>query len=285
MEAWSAVTLPGGWWSEDVLHRSARVRPLTGCDEEALLARRDATLPERTSALIAHCVEGLGGIEAITEEHAAQLAVGDREALVLALRRATLGDRLQCVAHCPACAEAMDLDLAISDLLVVPDTAPAPVYDETIRTADGDWRIRFRLPVGADQIATARACAEEPARGVRELLARCVQEAIAPGGAAADAAALPAPVVEALGTRMAALDPQAEITLDFACPACGTPGSVVLDAAELFFRELDAHGQDLYREVHRLALHYHWSERDILALPNGKRRRYLALLADALGDA
>jgi hypothetical protein len=28
-----------------------------------------------------------------------------------------------------------------------------------------------------------------------------------------------------------------------------------------------------------LALHYHWSETDILALPAGKRRRYLGLLA------
>ena len=285
MKAWSPVALPCGWWSGNVLHRTAFVRALTGRDEEALLERRGATLPERTSALIAHCVGRLGSIEPVTEQHAGELAVGDREALVLALRRATLGDRLQCVVDCPACAEAMDLDLAISDVLVAPGAAPAPVYDETIPDANGDWRIRFRLPAGADQIAAARACAEEPAGGVGELLARCVQEAFGPGGAAADPAALPAPVVGALGARMAALDPQAEIALDFACPACGTPGAVVLDAAELFFRELDARGQDLYRDVHRLALHYHWSERDILALPNGKRRRYLALLADALGDA
>lgn len=38
----------------------------------------------------------------------------------------------------------------------------------------------------------------------------------------------------------------------------------------------------LLTEVHALALHYHWSERDILALPRARRRRYLALLADAL---
>ena len=162
------------------------------------------------------------------------------------------------------------------------------LYENRIPDAEGE--LREHLKRHPTDVLAIRMLAEVAARigrthDAETLLARCVQEAIAPGGAAADAAALPAPVVEALGTRMAALDPQAEITLDFACPACGTPGSVVLDAAELFFRELDAHGQDLYREVHRLALHYHWSERDILALPNGKRRRYLALLADALGDA
>jgi hypothetical protein len=36
--------------------------------------------------------------------------------------------------------------------------------------------------------------------------------------------------------------------------------------------------QRLYTEVHHLALHYHWSEHDILRLPRGKRQCYLSLL-------
>jgi hypothetical protein len=35
----------------------------------------------------------------------------------------------------------------------------------------------------------------------------------------------------------------------------------------------------LMEEIHVLALHYHWSEAAILALPAPKRQRYLALLA------
>jgi hypothetical protein len=35
----------------------------------------------------------------------------------------------------------------------------------------------------------------------------------------------------------------------------------------------------LYEEIHVLALHYHWAEAAILAMPAGKRRRYLGLLA------
>ena len=281
MEAWSAITLPGGWWSESVLQRTAFVRPLTGRDEEQLLASTAATLPERTSALIAHCVGRLGALDAVTEEQAAQLTVGDREALVLALRRVTLGERLQCVVDCAACGEAMDVDLAIAELLVAPCDSYAPAYDEVIATPDGNWRMRYRLPVGADQIAVARACADEPDRGARELLARCVLDACSPDGTSTGPAALPEQLVDALGSRMAALDPQAEISLDLACPSCRTRSAIVLDAADLFFRELAARGADLYREVHCLALNYHWSERDILNLPHGKRRRYLALLAEA----
>ena len=284
MEGWSAVTLPGGWWRESVLHRTAYVRPLTGRDEEALLAATESTLPERASTLIARCVGRLGTIDVVTEDDAAQLTVGDREALVLALRRITLGERLQCVIDCPACGEAMDIDLAIADLLLAPRTSTAPAYDEVIATAEGHWRMRYRLPVGADQIAVARACADAPDCGARELLVRCVREAVSPSGVATDPSALPERVAEALGERMAALDPQAEISLDVGCPVCRTRSAITLDAAGLFFRELMARGADLYREVHRLAVSYHWSERDILALPRGKRRRYLALLAEVSGE-
>jgi hypothetical protein len=68
--------------------------------------------------------------------------------------------------------------------------------------------------------------------------------------------------------------------LEFTCPACATRGQVLFDAADLLFRELGLGRGDLYGEVHRLALAYHWSEAEILALSWAKRRRYLDLLAD-----
>jgi len=38
----------------------------------------------------------------------------------------------------------------------------------------------------------------------------------------------------------------------------------------------------LLEEVHYLAFHYHWSEKDILSMTRSKRRRYLAILAEKL---
>jgi len=35
----------------------------------------------------------------------------------------------------------------------------------------------------------------------------------------------------------------------------------------------------LYEEIHVIAMHYHWSEAQILALPCTRRQRYLALIA------
>jgi hypothetical protein len=60
---------------------------------------------------------------------------------------------------------------------------------------------------------------------------------------------------------------------------------VLLDAGEFLYRELAGAGDVLFREVHRLAFHYHWREADILALPGEKRRRYLNLVDEELAGS
>jgi hypothetical protein len=81
---------------------------------------------------------------------------------------------------------------------------------------------------------------------------------------------------------MAERDPQAEIELELACPACGSAFSVVFDTATFFLQELDARAKGLMQEVHTLAWHYHWSERDILQMPRQRRARYLELLSQSI---
>lgn len=41
----------------------------------------------------------------------------------------------------------------------------------------------------------------------------------------------------------------------------------------------------LYEELHLIALHYHWSESDILRMTTSKRRRYLRLIERHAGSA
>jgi hypothetical protein len=83
---------------------------------------------------------------------------------------------------------------------------------------------------------------------------------------------------------MAEHDPQAELELDLSCPSCGAAFSVDLDAGTFLLQELDARGAQLLEDVHALAMHYHWSEPEILALPPRRRERYLDLLAAALHE-
>lgn len=40
--------------------------------------------------------------------------------------------------------------------------------------------------------------------------------------------------------------------------------------------------RELYSEVHFLALHYHWSEKDILSMTRDRRKMYVELLKEEI---
>jgi hypothetical protein len=88
---------------------------------------------------------------------------------------------------------------------------------------------------------------------------------------------------EAVSARMAELDPQAEMRIDVSCPACGAVSQTVFDAAGYLMQEMKSGVRNLYREVHILAWHYHWSAADILRLSLQDRKRYLALIDEQTG--
>jgi hypothetical protein len=280
------VTLPGGVVYDGRWHRTARLRPLSGRHEVFVAeAGRSLRPAARTTALLTRCLDALGPLEPVTSASVSALTVGDREALLLHLRRLTLGDRISCVLSCPdrSCSERMDLDLRVSDLLL-PPYAHAESVHETVLGGDGcRYRVRFRLPTGADQEAAADLAFRDPEAAAAVVLERCVGHVTVDGDDEEAVEALPPAVARALPGLMAELDPQAEILLSLLCPACGTSFTVPFDAADYFHRELSGQRTDVYREAHLLALHYHWSEAEIMAMPRQTRRLYLGLLAEALG--
>jgi hypothetical protein len=260
-----AITLPCGYATDGTRHRTARLRPLTGADELFFGEVSSLTPARRTTALLARTL-------AISDEAARTLTAGDRESVLLQLRRATFGDELASVLTCPrdGCGETMDLTLRIAELLVGDDERP-PVHETEI----GGRVVRFRVPNGGDLEAAAPLALDDPHAAARHVLARCIESI---DGAAAHT--IPEEVVRELPTRMAELDPQAEMLLALVCTRCGLPFSAVFDAAAFLFGELAAQRRALFREVHELALRYHWSESEILALPVSRRRVYLELLAE-----
>lgn len=280
-----AVSLPGGWFTEGGLQREARLRPLRGWDELLLAEAADAPMPAaRVTLLLTRVLDSLGPLRSVSREQVQALTVGDREALLLHLRRLTFGERLSCLVRCTrsACGEKLDFDLRVSDLLVPAYSDVKPYYEDVVDAEAKHYRVRYRLPNGADQEAAAGAAHDDPERAARLVLNRCLVavEALDATGIAAET--LSPALVEAIARAMAARDAQAEIALELHCPACGAAFTALFDTAQYLFRELAVHGAALYREVHQLAFYYHWSERAILSLTGDKRRRYLGLLAQSL---
>jgi hypothetical protein len=270
MAAGQRVTLPTGLvaaGAED-LRREVELRPLTGAHEllvqEAVAAQQPRVLI--TTMLLAACTEHLG------EPAVEALCVGDREALLLHLRRAAFGERIDAIVACPRCREALDVELRASELLVSPaDTASVTL--EVALEADGArWRAMLRRVTGADQRAVLGAA--DPAAA---LLRRCVLELVRADGVAWPLEHLSADLAGRLEAELQNVDPQAEVRLDLRCPSCGHGFAAPFDPAGQLFAELAAEGEALLREVAALARAFHWREADILALPRARRRAYATL--------
>jgi hypothetical protein len=275
------VALPGGYERDGAWQRAVWLRPWCGRDEAWMAeeggdGRSAAAL---STALLARCLALDGGATPATPEFARALTVGDREALLLHLRRLTLGERLACVLHCPACGERLDLELRASDLLLPAYGREGREVEATVEAGAEVFHVRFRLPTGADQEAGGPLVAGDPERAERLVLERCVLEVLAGDGRRIDE--LPRAVGRRLAGVMAELDPQAELRLEADCPGCGAAFATLFDAGRYLQEEVARVGERLFHEVHTLASHYHWSEAEILAMTVRQRRRYLDLLSTA----
>lgn len=202
-----------------------------------------------------------------------RLSVGAADRQLLQLRRSLFGEQFEAVCACPGCGETMELSFTAAQLLV-PENAPS-VGEERHLSAAG-WEIRFRAPSLADLAEAGQQPDADSARTC--LLDRCVVRAEQAGAVLAPAQ-LPESALVALGAAVQAADPQAITELSLTCPACQHAWTSLFDVGGFLWTELHAWAQRLLREVHALAMHYGWSEADILALSPRRRRHYLELLA------
>lgn len=193
------------------------------------------------------------------------LPVGERDGLLLQLRAAIFGPRLESLVTCPACGERVELTFDSAEI-----RASAPALPDAAATIDvGGRALRFRLPTSRDLLfATQHA---DPRAGRRALIGRCLIDA-APESI--DAAA-----ERALADEIARRDPQADVRLALECPACGHAWEALFDIVSFLWSEVERWAVRLLHEVHLLASAYGWREADILALSPARRRVYLDLVS------
>jgi hypothetical protein len=276
--------LPGGYLDEALaLHRVAELGPLGGSEEELLLST-ELSPAAAVTAVLSRCVKRIGDLPAITREVVRSLLVADRLFLLLKLREITFGPTVSGSLRCPweSCGQLMSLSFSLRDLAVKRWPDPRPTYTVEI-DADGSGRplaVAFRLPNGEDQEEAVALLGGDERLALRAILARCIA---APGPAAAELVAqLPPASIQAIERRMEAEAPAVDLEIVSSCPDCGRTSSAVFDPQDFFFGELRQSVDLLYREVHYLAYHYHWSEETILAMPRDRRRRYVRVLASEM---
>jgi len=240
-------------WPDHGTLLDAWERGLTEAPQQKLLTLLSAFLPDRAPEAIA------------------EIPVGRRDAILLDIFEGLFGRHLAAVTSCPDCGAELEAEIAIADIRV-----GAPKEGATIKTLSAaGHRVSYRLVTTGDLLAIPESATPADAR--RILLGRCVSQAHNEQGSIVDSAALPEPVASALSARMAKLDPQANVSLSMACPACGNVFAELLDVAHFVLRHLNAWAIRLLRDIHGLASAYGWNEGETMSLSPVRRQLYLEM--------
>ena len=201
-------------------------------------------------------------LEAAVGPAAGDVTVGDRDRLLLELRRTLFGSQLSCATTCPACDTELELELSVEDMQV---ERPAP-RRRALAMRHAGQTIRLHAPTARDAADAARLTTAE--QRVGELLQRCL-----PDQAPAE---LPQAVLERLERRIVDADPQVEIDLQITCPDCADCRLAPFDVASYLWAEVDVWARRTLSTVDELARAYGWSEADVLALSSQRQQFYLA---------
>lgn len=78
--------------------------------------------------------------------------------------------------------------------------------------------------------------------------------------------------------QMETFDPMINFSVTSTCPYCGVEQSYYLDWEEIALKHLYEKQKQTVVTIHRLAAAYHWTEQDIMALPQWRKQYYLKLL-------
>ena len=241
-------------------------RPATGALELALAeALEDApTRAARATAVLVAALERIGELPASVEV-VRGLAVGTRERLLqlIAAARRPAGDWREAV--CEACGARYDVEI---DLAALPLKAPGPEFPVVeVETSLG--RRAFEVPNGHHEEAlAARRVAGSAAARMLLALAGLDDDAAEAARHFSD------DDLRRIDEVLEDASPEAAEMLDGTCPTCAARTRARIDPLIGLSPRVDA----VLAEIHALAATYGWSERAILALPESRRRRYLALV-------
>jgi len=188
----------------------------------------------------------------------ARMPLGERNALLLELRAATLGRHMETIAKCPACGALLECTLDAVDLA-------EQLREQAAEAKSAAGALR---PATTEDLLAA-ATADDDQGAQRILLARTAD---CHGAEKSDATAV------AVLEEFERVNGAAEIRLELECPDCPARPVMDLDIAQFLLREIAGAARRLMAEIHELARAYGWSEQSIAAMSPARRAAYLEML-------
>ncbi len=149
--------------------------------------------------------------------------------------------------------------------------------DETDRflVRIGDEKVPVRVPTGQDQQDWLETSFDDEGvalKTITETLLLGPPHSLEEGS-------VPDEWLQPINTALEEIDPLVNFVLLVGCPYCEKENQYEVDLQNISLGMLHRDQLRLLRSVHRLALHYHWSEEQIFDLPPWRYSHYLALIS------
>jgi hypothetical protein len=226
--------------------------------------------------LLQHCTAGVDGTPAA--DFFLDLTVGKRIECLLKLaasgNRTGFEFKLKCADT--ACARELELDLTLDEIASLQRVADEA---ERITVELEQERLTLRKPLGRDQLSWLGATYADEDEAARAMIRTLASEDAESSVAAAAPREIGSEWLEVINQAMDDFDPLVNFNFSAECGECGDLSTRFLDLEELALSELRRAQSNLLATVHKLATRYHWSEREIFAVPHWRRVHYLALIA------
>jgi hypothetical protein len=167
------VTLPAGLVTDSgEVIQAAEVRELNGRDEEFIA--KASSIVRAFSTILNRAVVNIGG-KPVSEEQLDGMLIGDRDALLLGIFKATFGKTAELSVYCTGCQDVkaveVDVDRDIQTKILVNP------LDDRIFTVKGKTKeYLVGLPDGATQREMALATDKNNAELTTMMLERCIRE-------------------------------------------------------------------------------------------------------------
>lgn len=263
-----SIRLPGGVVVDGVRHRTAVFHPLTGEVELAIAQgwEVNAVYPAFVTNILSAAVAFIGPVP-FTPQVANAICTADRKVLLRQLLVMLGHDTIWMQPWCPSCGRRFDVPVTHSQLPVMQAPGDYPVFPGKV----GDKRVMFRVLTGdAEQML---ASIEDDDAALRAL----IEYAVDWTG--------PKPPQQLTGEELDQIEQQLEkgspaiadevITQ---CPYCSKDVKLTLNFIGGLLEE-----ESILHDIHQIAMHYHWSQEAIVALPRHRRKQYLKMINAARG--
>jgi hypothetical protein len=198
-----------------------------------------------------------------------ELSVGRRLECLLALAADEQSPAFNFPFYCTGCGQEIEFDLSFKEI--------------ALQQRAADRIALVNVEIDGKPFALRKPCGRDQENWAKMVFCNQREAAEAMIGSLAATHAMPLSLdpdtIDRIDEAMDAADPLVNFFCRITCLECDVTNEFFIDLGDAALRMLQQRQKQLIVMVHKLASYYHWSEKEIFAIPHWRRIEYLDLIA------